>query len=150
MASRTFDLTTTIPTEPAAVIEFLLDLNRHKGLHPYLLTAEVTEAGEDAAGPWSQWRVVERPRLGPFRYSITFPARMQRTSPTSMLGTVRAAPGCYLTTVTNAAPDAAGTTLTETTTVTAPLLLVGYMASQAHIAHARTYRLLPGEFALGS
>lgn len=147
MATRTFDLTTTVGVEPSAAIEFLLDLNRHRGLHPYLQSATVVDSGVDAAGPWSQWNVVERPRLGPFRYSIRFPARMQRTSGTSMLGTVRAAPGCYLTTVTTAFEMDGHTVVSETTTVTAPWLLVGYMSSQARIAHTRTYSLLPDELA---
>jgi hypothetical protein len=147
VATRTFDLTTTVGVTPTATIDFLLDLNRHRGLHPYLQSATVVETGSDAAGPWSQWDVVERPRLGPFRYSIRFPARMQRTSSTSMLGTVRAAPGCYLTTVTTAVEVDGQTQLSETTTVTAPWLLVGYMSSQARIAHTRTYSLLPAELA---
>jgi hypothetical protein len=145
VASRTFDLTATVDAQPAAAIDFLLDLNRHRGLHPYLESAVVVENGSDAAGDWAHWNVVERPRLGPLRYTIRFPARMQRTSSTSMLGTVRAAPGCYLTTVTTATVVDGATVVAETTTVRAPWLLVGYMASQARIAHTRTYSLLPAE-----
>lgn len=91
--------------------------------------------------------MLERPRLGPIRYPIRFPARMQRSSPTSMLGTVRAAPGCTLATRTTATPVDGQTVLHETTTVSAPRLLLGYMASQAEEAHARTFSLLPTELA---
>ena len=150
MARRTFELTTTVPVSPEAAIDFLVDLARHHGLHPYLVSAEVVDRGTDQAGTWQDWRVVERPRLGPLRYPIRFPARMIRTSPTSMRGEVTAAPGCTLVTTTHATGTAASstlheTTLHETTVVTAPLPLVGYMARQARLAHARTFSLLPAE-----
>lgn len=149
MATRSFELTASVVAEPQAAIDFLMDLARHRGLHPYLASADVVAAGTDEGGPWTQWRVVERPRLGPLRYSIGFPARMQRTSDSSMIGTVRAAPGCYLRTVTHADRVEERTVLTEVTTVTAPRLLLGYMTSQARLAHARTYSLLPRELTNG-
>lgn len=145
MATRSFELTAAVPVAPEAAIDFLADLGRHHGLHPYLVTADVVAGGTDATGTWQDWRVVERPRLGPFRYRIRFPARMTRTSPTSMRGDVTAAPGCTLVTTTRAMGSAASTALHETTVVTAPLLLVEYMTRQARLAHARTYSLLPGE-----
>jgi hypothetical protein len=145
MATRSFELTTTVPVPPAAAIDFLVDLSRHHGLHPYVVVAEVVASGEDEAGSWQDWRVVERPRLGPFRYTIHFPARMTRTSPSSMRGDVTAAPGCTLVTTTSAVAEGASATLHETTVVRAPLPLVGYMTRQARLAHARTFSLLPGE-----
>ena len=129
-----------------SVIDFMVDLSRHHGLHPYVVSADVVGSGEDARGSWQDWRLVERPRLGPLRYTIRFPARMVRLSPVSMLGDVRAAPGCLLRTETSAAFVDGATVLSETTTVSAPLPLVAYMTSQARVAHARTYSLLPGEF----
>lgn len=148
MATQTFELTTTISVDPPAVIDFLMDLTRHRGLHPYLVSAEVIGSGVGDEGAWTQWRVVERPRLGPFRYSIRFPARMLRSSETSMVGTVRAAPGCSLRTTTRAEFVDGRTVLTEVTTVTAPRPVLGYMTSQARLAHARTHSMLPGEFAV--
>jgi len=147
MATRSFELTTTVPVAPEAAIDFLVDLARHHGLHPYVVSAEVVAAGEDEAGTWQDWRVVERPRLGPLRYTIRFPARMTRTSPASMRGDVTAAPGCTLVTTTRASGSAASATLHETTVVSAPLPLVGYMTRQARLAHARTFSLLPSELA---
>jgi hypothetical protein len=157
MATRTFELSTTVPVAPEAAIDFLVDLSRHHGLHPYVVTAEVVASGEDASGSWQDWRVVERPRLGPFRYTIRFPARMIRTSRDSMRGDVTAAPGCTLVTTTRATSSGAPaarhermpheSTLHETTVVTAPLPLVGYMTRQARLAHARTFSLLPSELA---
>jgi hypothetical protein len=52
-----------------------------------------------------------------------------------------------LRTVTRATPSAAGALLTETTEVTAPWPLIGYMTRQARTAHERTFALLPGELA---
>lgn len=152
MATRSFELTATVPVAPEAAIDFLVDLARHHGLHPYVVTADVVARGEDASGAWQEWRVVERPRLGPFRYTIRFPARMTRTAPDSMRGDVIAAPGCTLVTTTRATGSAASatlheSTLHETTVVTAPLPLVGYMTRQARLAHARTFSLLPSELA---
>ncbi|MBW4033333.1 MAG: hypothetical protein HIU88_11845 [Acidobacteria bacterium] len=150
MASRTFELTTAVPVAPEAVIDFLEDLGRHRGLRPFLVSADVVARGHDAVGPWTQWRVTERPKLGPFRYRITFPARMHRTSATSMSGDVRAAPGCSLRTTTEATAHpapASASTVHEVTVVTAPRLLIGYMTRQAQLAHARTFSLLPRELA---
>jgi environmental stress-induced protein Ves len=147
MATRTFDLSTHVDIEPAAAIDFLVDLTRHRGIHPFVISADIVAEGRDADGSWQDWRVVERPRLGPIRYTIRFPARMRRTSPTSMVGTVQAAPGCSLITTTTATQVDGGTDLRETTTVTAPRPVLGYMTSQARVAHARTYSLLPTELA---
>jgi len=147
MATRSFELTTTVPVPPEAAIDFLVDLARHHGLHPYVVSADVVASGHDEDGSWQDWRVVERPRLGPFRYTIRFPARMTRTSPTSLRGDVTAARGCTLVTLTEATGTGGSATLHEVTVVTAPLPLVGYMTRQARLAHARTFSLLPTELA---
>ena len=42
------------------------------------------------------WRVLERHRLGPFRYPISFGATLTRTGDTSFRSDVRAAPGFRL------------------------------------------------------
>ena len=42
-----------------------------------------------------------------------------------------------------------GVTVRETTTVTAPRIVLGYMAKHAELAHARTFSLLAGELAGG-
>ncbi len=147
MATRTFELTAEVDTDPEATIDFLSDLTAHRGLHPYLVSALMTASGQDADGPWSDWRVTERPALGPIRYSIRFPVRMRRLSPTSMSGDVVAAPGCTLLTTTTATRHGERTTVRESTVVRAPALLVGYVAKHARLAHEQTYSLLPGELA---
>ena len=144
MSTRAFELSTRVPVAPELAIDFLSDLAAHRGMHPYLVEAKVVASGSDGA-PWNDWRIVERPALGPFRYTIRFPARMSRTSPTTMTGDVLAAPGCRLVTSTRAEADGTGAVVTESTVVTAPALLVGYMAKHARLAHERTYSLLAGE-----
>lgn len=147
VATRTFVLDTLVDATPEAAIDFLAQLDRHRGLHPYLQEAERVGRGTAPDGDWVEWRIVERPRLGPFRYTIRFPARVTRTSATSMASSVRAAQGCTLVSLTAASPTDAGTRVSETVTVTAPGLLVDYMHRQALLAHKRTYSLLPRELA---
>ena len=141
MSTRTFELSARVPAGPEVAIDFLSDLAAHHGMHPYLVEARVVASGDD----WKDWQIVERPALGPFRYTIRFPARMTRTSPTTMTGDVLAARGCTLVTSTRAEHDGAGAIVTESTVVTAPALLVGYMAKHARLAHERTYSLLAEE-----
>jgi hypothetical protein len=87
--------------------------------------------------------------VGPLRYGLRFPAWMTRTSASSMTALVRAAPGCWLRAGTTACPvDGPGCRLVETVEVTAPWLVLGYMARNAEAAHARTYSLLPGVLGL--
>jgi hypothetical protein len=145
VATRTFQLEAIVPVAPSAVIDFMSDLTLHHGIHPFVVSATIVDAGTGSDGAWVDWKVVERPPLGPLRYTIRFPARMVRTSNDSMVGIVHAAPGCDLTTNTTATVVDGKTVLRESTVVTAPRLLVGYMTTQARVAHARTYSLLPTE-----
>jgi hypothetical protein len=144
---RVFDLSTAVPVAPAAVLDFLLDLNRHHGLHPFLVRAEVVDEGTSAEGEWRQWRVLERPRLGPLRYPISFGARLTRTSETSFRSDVRAAPGCTISATTDAMERAGGSLVTEHAVVQARRPVLGYLAGQAQVAHTRTFRLLPAALA---
>jgi hypothetical protein len=145
VAIRRFELSTPVPVDAQAAIDFLADLTRHRGLHPYLVSADVVASGAGPDGPWQDWRVVERPLVGPLRYTIRFPARVVRTADDAMSTSVRAAPGCTLRTSTRATPLADGALLTETTEVIAPWPVAGYMTRQARTAHERTFALLPGE-----
>jgi hypothetical protein len=72
---------------------------------------------------------------------------MTRTSATTMTGDVKAAPGCSLTTSTEATPAAGGALIREVTRVTAPLPLAGYMTRHARLAHERTFERLPAVLA---
>lgn len=86
MATGMFELSTVVEAAPEAVIDFLITLDRHRGMHPYLQSATVVASGAGDGGPWWDWCVVERPAPGPIRYTIRFPALMTRVSPSSMRG----------------------------------------------------------------
>ncbi|WP_127504197.1 SRPBCC family protein [Actinoplanes solisilvae] len=147
MATRTFELTTQVEAPPEVVLDFLTSFDRHRGLHPYLVSATVVDEGTGGEGPWRDWRVVERPRLGPIRYTIRFAARVTRTSDMSFRTDTGAGPGVLLAVAMTVTPNDQGTLVRETTTVTAPGPLIGYVTRQARAAHARVFRLLPAEVA---
>jgi hypothetical protein len=147
VGSRSFQLATTVPVSPARAIDFLMDLGSHRGLHPFLVTAEIVSEGSGPDGPWWDWRVHERPPLGPWHYSVRFPAHLVRTGPTTMRSRVRAAPGCLLESTTQGEAVGGGTRLVEHTEVLAPPLLLAYIERHARAAHTRTYERLPQELA---
>ena len=136
-------MSVAVPGSPEAAIDFLMDLNRHMGLHPFLTSVTVVGTGTSPEGLYWDWSVEERPTVGPFRYRLRFPTRMTRTSATSMTAMVRAAPGCRLRSTTRAYTADGGCRLVEQTEVTAPWPVLGYMARQGEAAHRRTYSLLP-------
>jgi polyketide cyclase/dehydrase/lipid transport protein len=143
VGTRVFEVSARVPAAPEEVIDFLLDLDRHRGLHPFLTSATVVDSGTAPEGPWWEWRVEERPSLGPVRYRLRFPARLSRTSARSMTSVVRAAPGCWLRSTTEAGSEGAGCRVVERVEVTAPWPVLGYMTRNARRAHRRTYARLP-------
>ncbi|MFC5175556.1 hypothetical protein [Nocardioides taihuensis] len=137
MTTRGFTLAAHVPAAGVDVIDFLAAIEGHRGLHPFLESAEVVDRGVGSDGPWQEYRVVERPSLGPFRYRVRFPATVVRTSPTALRSEVRLT-GCHLASTTTATDEPGGCRVEEHTVVTSPQLLVGYVARQARRAHART------------
>src|SRR6478735_11778462 len=142
MATRTFDLDTSVGVPPAEAIDFLLRLDQHPGLHPYFTHAEIVAEGSDAIGPWTDWKVTETSRVGPFSYPLRFPTRTSRTTGTSMTSVVRPAPGCRLDITARAVNAPGGARVTETVAVSAPPPLLGYMTRQAEFARGRLYERL--------
>lgn len=145
MGRRRFTVSAIVAAPPAAALDVLADLPRHRGMHPYLVSAQVVAEGSD----WREWQVHERPRLGPFHYSVRFRARLVRPTPERLLARVRLPPGVCVDTDTTATATPAGTRLVETTAVVAPWPLLGYVARNAERAHARTFALLPRELGSG-
>ena len=139
MAERRFTVTADVAVDPATAIGFLVDLTRHRGLHPFLQSATVVASGPD----WQEWDVVERPSAGPIRYTVRFRARVVRDAPDAMTVSLRLRPGVELVSHTVATGVGDGTRLTETTTTRAPWGLRSYVATTARRAHERTYRRLP-------
>lgn len=144
MAERTFTITTEVPATPQVALDFLADLPRHQGLHPFLVSAVVVGESGDSV----EWAVHERPSWGPVRYSVRFRARLARPAPGELRSAVTLPPGVRLdsrTLATEGPGATGGARIVETTTVTAPWPLLGYVARNAERAHARTFSLLPGE-----
>ena len=139
MGERTFTLVTDVPAAPDLALDFLADLARHRGMHPFLVSARVVDAGPG----WQERQVQERPTLGPFRYPVRFRARLARPRAGELVTRVRLSSVVRLDSVTVATGTADGTRLVETTTVTAPWPMLGYVARSAERAHARTFALLP-------
>ncbi len=139
MADRSFTVTADVAVDPATAIAFLIDLSRHRGLHPFLRSATVVAAGPD----WQEWDVVERPSVGPVRYTVRFRARVVRDAPDAMSVALRLRPGVELVSHTVATGHGDGARLTETTSTRAPWGLRSYVARTARRAHERTYRRLP-------
>ena len=145
MGERRFTVIVDVPVAPDVALDFLADLPRHRGIHPFLVSAQVVSAGP----AWREWQVLERPTVGPFHYSVRFRARLARPRPGELVAQVRVRPGVRLDTDTVATATTCGARLVETTTVTAPWPLLGYVARQAERAHARTFALLPAVLASG-
>ena len=80
MATRTFNIEATVGVPPAEAIDLLLRLDRHPGLHPYFTSAEIIAEGSYDATPWTEWKVTETSRLGPFSYPLRFLTRTTRAS----------------------------------------------------------------------
>ena len=64
MAERAFEVSAAVPVGPEAAIDFLTDLANHHRLHPFLVSAVVVGEGSTAEGPFQDWIVWQRPRLG--------------------------------------------------------------------------------------
>jgi hypothetical protein len=143
MGRRTFEVTATLAVPPEAALDFLMDLARHRGLHPFLVSASVVGSGISPDGPWWDWRVEERPPLGPIRYPLRFSARLTRTSTQSMTALVKPGLGVRLWSTTVAHPTTTGCALVETTEVSAPWPVLGYTARHGEAAHRRTFSRLP-------
>lgn len=143
MATRTFDLKASVGVPPEDAIDFLLRLDRHRGLHPYFMRAEIVASGLNDRRPWTDWKVTETSRLGPFSYPLQFTTRTIRTSGTQMTSLVRPAPGCRLHISARSIEVAGGAHVSETVTVSAPRPLLDYMTRQANFARGRLFERLP-------
>jgi hypothetical protein len=145
VAEREFEVSVVVPVAPEVVIDFLTDLAKHRGLHPFLVEAAIVSEVDSPEGPCRQWLVRERLHVGPLSYRLRFIAGLTRTSATSFTSHVQAAPGCTIDSVTSAGPgvDPFTSQVREVSVVRAPAGLLGYMARNAEIAHRRTMSRLP-------
>ncbi|MCB8984328.1 MAG: hypothetical protein H6659_10920 [Ardenticatenaceae bacterium] len=144
MAQRQFELTTVAAVDRAFAFRFLQDLNNHRHLHPFFVQAEVVRSGVDEAGcSYQDLMVTERPQLAFWRYTIHFPTRMVVTGEYELTSYVEAALHTRLVNVMRCQSEQDQTRITESVTVTAPWMTMGYVRRQAFVAHQRTFSLLP-------
>lgn len=144
MAEKHFELSTFAQVAPQTAFEFLSDLNNHRHLHPFFVKADLVSSGVDDAGNnFQEFLITERPRLGPFRYTIHFPTRMIFTGELEFTSEVHAALGTHLVNVMRCKAENNGTRITESVTIRAPCVTISYVKQQAFHAHQRTFELLP-------
>jgi hypothetical protein len=144
MQRETFELSTFVNADVETTFQFLSDLNNHRHLHPYFVQAEEIHCSEDAQGNTvKDFMITERPRFGPFRYTIKFPTRMIFTAQHEITSEVHAALSTHLENTTRCTSEGNGTRVVETVIVRAPWLTIRYVKQQAYIAHKRTFDLLP-------
>lgn len=144
MAEKHFKLSTFVQIDPQTAFLFLSDLNNHRHLHPFFVKADIVSSGVDDAGNnFQDFMVTESPRLGPFRYTIHFPTRIIFTGEHEFTSEVHAAMGTHLVNKMICKAKNNGTRITESVTIHAPRITIGYVRQQAYIAHKRTFDLLP-------
>jgi hypothetical protein len=144
MPQRQFELSTLAPVPPDFAFQFLLEMNNHRHLHPFFVQAQRVGSGKDEAGQdYQDFIITERPGFMGIRYTITFPTRQIITGPRQFTSQVRAALGTRLTNVMRCQPEGTGTRITESVTVQAPWLTIGYVTRQALKAHQATFDRLP-------
>jgi hypothetical protein len=144
MRRENFELSTFVDTDLETTFQFLSDLNNHRYLHPYFVQAEQISSRQDSGGNLiKEFVITERPRLGPFRYTIKFPTKMTITVHHEFTSEVHAAFATHLVNSLKCESENNGTRVVETVIIHAPWLTIRYVKRQAYIAHKRTFDLLP-------
>lgn len=144
MPRESFELSTYVDVNVDTAFQFLSDLNNHRHLHPYFVKADEGASGVDSEGKrFVDFMITERPQLGPFRYTITFPTKMVFTDQHEFQSDVRAALGTHLVNVMKCKSENNGTRITESVVISAPWVTINYVKQQAYTAHKRTFDLLP-------
>ena len=82
-----------------------------------------------------RYSVVDRLKLGPFRLRTEYVAELRVVSDSEIEGRAWQRPAIELHTTYRVAASARGTRLTETTTLDAPRLFMGFVLRQAEKAH---------------
>jgi hypothetical protein len=144
MPQKHFKLSTIAPVDPEFAFRFLSNLNNHRYLHPYFVSAEPIRSGIDSTGySFQDFIVTERPRFAGFHYTITFPTRLMVTGKHEFTTEVHAALNTRLVNVTRCEGEQNNTRITESVTISAPWLTIHYVEQQAFIAHRKSFELLP-------
>ena len=133
-AERT--VTEDVPASPEAVRDFYVDLDSLTLVHPLIVSVEELSRDDLADGGYRQrYRVVDRVRMGPFRFQIAYRAQWDVPVQGDVLTEAVQSPGVRLRGTVSFEPIDGGTRLTERIRISAPRPLAGYTNREAVKAH---------------
>lgn len=129
-------VTEVVAASPRAVRDLYVDLDNLKVVHPLIVSIRELSRDDLAGGGYRQsYRVVDRVRMGPFRFTTAYRAQWEVPDEGDVLTEAVQSPGVRLRgTVSFDAVDG-GTRLTERIRIAAPRPLAGYTTREAVKAH---------------
>jgi hypothetical protein len=139
MAYATWDTTSHIPAEPAAVFEHLADPHSYVGLSPLVVEIrDIHPDTDDQGRPRVAYVAVERFRFARIlHYDNLIKVVLTQTRPgQELLSEVRSPGRVRLTARVVLAAEAGGTSITESVDVTFPAPLRGFVTGQARAVAA--------------
>ncbi len=116
---------------------FLCDLHNYVPLHPLIESIEEI-LPMDALPGARRYRVVDRIRLGPFRFRTVYTAALESATANEVHGHAWQSPGIRLKTIYALETTESGTRLVERVSIEAPFLLRRFVVSQARQSHKET------------
>ncbi|QNI05105.1 SRPBCC family protein [Mycobacterium kubicae] len=132
-AERT--LTEDVPAPPADVRAFYVDLENLKTFHPLIAAVQVLSRTRTTDGYQQSYRVTDRIPLGPWRFRISYRARLEVPTAGDVKTQAAQSPGVRLRGEVSFEPIAGGTRLTERIHLTAPRPLAAFTVRAADKAH---------------
>jgi hypothetical protein len=116
---------------------FLCDLHNYVRLHPLIESIQEISPVEQLPGA-RRYRVVDRVRLGPFRFRTVYTAALESATEDEIHGHAWQFPGIRLRTIYALERTESGTLLAERVSIEAPLILRRFVVSQARQSHKET------------
>lgn len=132
-AERT--VTDDVPAAPDEVRAFYVDLDSLTVVHPLIVSVEELSRTDEAGGYRQTYRVVDRVRMGPFSFTITYRAAWHVPEQGDVRSEADQSPGVRLRGTVSFAPIDGGTRITEHLRISAPRPLAGYTTREAVKAH---------------
>ena len=132
-AERT--VTEVVPAPPDVVRDFYVDLDSLTVVHPLIISVKELSRSEEPDGYRQTYRVVDRVRMGPFSFRITYRAGWQVPREGDVLTEAYQSPSVRLLGTVSFEPVDGGTRLTERIRISAPRPLAGYTNREAVKAH---------------
>ncbi|KQW49042.1 polyketide cyclase / dehydrase and lipid transport [Nocardioides sp. Root1257] len=132
-AERT--VTDDVPAPPDEVRAFYVDLDSLTVVHPLIVSVEELSRTDEADGYRQTYRVVDRVRMGPFSFMITYRAAWHVPEQGDVRSEADQSPGVRLRGTVSFTPIDGGTRITERLRISAPRPLAGYTTREAVKAH---------------